>query len=174
MSERKEVTVNAVNGDFQVKIPHKCVYCGGPAEATSGLTTSYKRGKRTTKRTWQIPYCNEHIALQKTYRKKLGMTGLFILFFIIFAFFSAPIVGSFGDKLDSGLGFVLMLGVGYIGASLVRGFLRKQKVNKNQEMENMFQSRYLGVNIYNYADTAKFTFTNPEIADEFAALNPGN
>ena len=174
MSEQKKVEVKAVNGNFQIRTPKKCVYCGGPSQATSGVVTSYRSGRRTkTTRTWQIPYCNEHLELQKTYRKKLGMTGLFIVLFLLFTFFSAPFVGNLGDKIDSGLGFVFMLGAGYIGATLARGFFRKLKINKNQEMEKMFQYRYLGVNVYNFGDTATFTFSNPEFADEFAALNPG-
>ncbi|MBT7070717.1 MAG: hypothetical protein HN975_07495, partial [Anaerolineae bacterium] len=174
MTEHKKVTISSVDGEFNYSMPNKCVYCGGPAEATSAILTSYKRGNRRIRRTWKFPYCNEHIGLQKTYRKRLNMTALFVVLFIVFMFLSATTVGALGDKLDSGFGFVLMLGVGYLGATLVRAFLRKQKVKKNPELADMLASFYLGANVSNYGDqAATFTFTNPQIADEFAASNPG-
>lgn len=172
MSETKRVTVKAVDGDFQVRMPNKCIYCGGPAEMTSTVTTSYKRGKRRIRRTWKLPYCNEHFELQKSYRKELSMAWLFIILFLLFSFISVGTVGTFGDKIDAGLGFVLALAVGYVGASLVRGFFRKQKIKKNPELADMLSAFYLGANVSNYGNSATYTFTNAQIADEFTALNP--
>ncbi|MBT7073052.1 MAG: hypothetical protein HN975_19420, partial [Anaerolineae bacterium] len=48
-------------------------------------------------------------------------------------------------------------------------------VKKNPELADMLASFYLGANVSNYGDqAATFTFTNPQIADEFAASNPGS
>ena len=49
------------------------------------------------------------------------------------------------------------------------------RVKKNPELADMLASFYLGANVSNYGDqAATFTFTNPQIADEFAASNPGS
>ena len=169
MSEQIKTTIKETEGKFPVRMPDKCVYCGGPAEAVYNLRTSAKRSRRTKYVTWKIPYCNAHAQARKKYAKKLGMTGLMIVITLVLGFLVIGVMGSVNIK--GGLVFPVGIALGYAGAAMIRTQLRNRMMSKDSDLAEMYDARNLGFNVFQGWSSAEFTFTNKVFAEEFAKQN---
>lgn len=171
MSNYWAVRVNYTKGNSDVRMPEKCIYCGGAPETISIISTNYRKENHMFTRRWEIPYCKKHLALQKEYRQRLKMPYLFAFSIAVVALISAPFTIQFGNSILSGFGIMLTGVSGYLGGCLIRFLIKKQRVKKNPQLEEMFKDAYLGIKIRSYVNLADFEFTNKQVATEFLLLN---
>ncbi len=171
MSKFWAVRVQYSDGNYTIRIPNKCVYCGGPPEKISIISTNYNKERHMFTRKWEIPYCQKDLALQKDCRRKLKMPWLFTFLVLAFALLLAPFTIGFGNSLSSGLGFVLTGLLGYLSGSFARLLIKKERIRNNPQLKDMFKDAYLGIEIRSYSNAADFAFTNEDVAIEFTMLN---
>jgi hypothetical protein len=171
MSKEWWARVQYFEGNYDVTMPSRCVYCGGAPETISIIKTNYRIQNHTFTRSWKIPYCKKHLALQKHYQKRLKMPGIFTFSVIFTALLSAPFVIDIGNSIFFGLGFTFMGLIGYFGGSLIRFLIKKERIKREPQMMEMHRDSSLGIKIFSYSNCADFVFINELVATEFVLLN---
>ena len=164
----RSVNIPIVDGKYQVLFPNKCVYCGAPKEVTVRRTASAGTRRRRRFVTVEAPYCARHAREEKRNARVLTvgfvtilLTSCCVLFGVTTSIERSPPVA-----LLVGLG-VVALGLAYGGKLLFRRIMTRSIPT----MADMQRGDHLGLGIApGYKDVA-FTFTNDDIAKEFARLN---
>jgi hypothetical protein len=164
----KEVKIPIVDGKYHVVFPEKCVYCGGPKELMRQQMASAGRQRRQRYVTVDVPYCSEHAGVAKRNARVLTLGFVVILLTSCCVLFgvTTSINREPGTMLLVALGFVA-LGLAYGGRELFRRIMSRSIAS----MVDMGKGPHIGLKMELAGDEVVFSFTNDEIADEFARLN---
>jgi len=164
----REVSIPVTDGEYQVVFPERCIYCGAPSERQLRETVSARTGRRTRFATLDVPYCAKHARLSRRNARILSLSWVAILLFSCCAMFA--VTTSIHRNPPVWLLVVLALiaaGLAFGGARVLRNLLGRS----NQSMADMLGSSHLGLKAELAGDEILLTFTNDEVAEEFARLN---
>jgi hypothetical protein len=164
----KIVSIPIVDGKYVVSFPEKCVYCGATPQVRLRQTRSGGRSRRTTYVTVDVPYCAEHARQSRRNARILNLGWVIILLFSCAVMFG--ITTSINRNPPVWLLVVLALVAGGLAFAGSRA-LRRPLSRSNPSMADMLSTSHLGVNAELVGDEILFSFTNDQIADEFARLN---
>ena len=164
----EEVRIPISDGKYTVVFPEKCVYCGAPPERRLRETVSKGRSGETRYVTVDVPYCAEHGRQSKRNTRILNMGWVVILLFSCAVMFG--VTTSINRNPSTLLLVVLALiaaGLAFLGSKVLRRLLARS----NQSMADMLGQSHLGLNVELAGEEILFSFTNEQIAEEFALLN---
>ena len=156
------------DGKYQVGFPERCVYCGAPSERRLRETVSAGSRRRRRFATLDVPYCARHAQLSRRNARILNLVWVLILLFSCCAMLG--VTTSINRNPPVWLLVVLALiagGLAFAGARVLRNLLGRS----NQSMADMMGSSHLGLKAVLAGDEILLTFTNDEMAEEFAQLN---
>ena len=165
----KEVEIPIVDGKYRVLFPEKCVYCGAPKEVAVRITASARTAPRRTRfATVTVPYCAKHDRESRR-NARILMAG-----FVSLLLFSCCVLFAVTTSIKRDPAVGLMVGLGVVALGLAYGgrlLLRKMLSRSISTMGDMLRGDHLGLAIVPGYKDITFTFTNDQIAEEFAALN---
>ncbi|MCP4542360.1 MAG: hypothetical protein GY832_35000 [Chloroflexi bacterium] len=164
----KSVSIPIVDGKYKVSFPAKCVYCGVPKEVTVRRTFSGGTSRRRRFVTVEVPYCAAHAREEKRNARILTLGIVSIFMFSCCALFGIT-TGINRNPSTTFLIFLALLagGLAYLGRELIRKVMSRS----TQTMADMMKGRYLGLKVWPSSTAAVFSFSNDQIANEFAQLN---
>ncbi len=164
----KSVSIPIVDGKYKVSFPAKCVYCGAPKEVMARRTFSSGSSRRRRFVTVEVPYCAAHARDEKRNARilTLGVVSIFL--------FSCCVLFSITTSINRNPATMLLVflailagGLAYVGRELIR----KMMSRSTKSMADMIGGSYLGLRVWPSSTAAVFSFSNDQIADEFARLN---
>ena len=165
----KSVDIPIVDGKYQVVFPEKCVYCGAPKEVDETVLASRKQTpRRTAYVTVTVLYCTQH------YRAARRNARILVAAFVSLFLFSCCVLFSITTSIKRDPPVGLMVGLGVVALGLAYGgklLLRRALSRSIPTMGDMMRGDNLGLAIVPGYEDITFTFTNDQIAEEFARLN---
>ena len=164
----RKVSIPTVDGKYKAVFPEKCVYCGAPKEVTVRRTASAGTRRRRRYVTVEVPYCARHVREEKRNARVLTVG------FVTILLTSCCVLFGVTTSIERSPSVVLMVGLGMVALGLAYGgklLFRRIMTRSIPTMADMQRGDCLGLKIApGYKDVA-FTFTNDDIAKEFARLN---
>ncbi len=164
----KSVSIPIVDGKYKVVFPKRCVYCNAPKEVTVRRTFSAGSSRRKSFVTVEVPYCTAHARDEKRNARILTLGVVSIFLFSCCALFG--ITTSINrNPATTLLVFLAILagGLAYLGRELIRKVMSRS----TKTMTDMMGGSYLGLRAWPSSTSVRFSFSNEQIADEFARLN---
>jgi hypothetical protein len=164
----KEVSVPYMGGKYHVVFPERCVYCGGPKELMRQQMASAGRQRRRRYVTVDVPYCSEHASLAKRNAMVLTLGFVVILLTSCCVLFGVTI----SINREPSTTLLVFLALAAVGLAFGgRELFRRVMSRSTASMADMGSGSHIGLKVDLVGNEVVFSFTNDEIADEFARLN---
>lgn len=168
----KKVSIPIVDGKYRALFPEKCVYCGAPKEVemrlTASRTKSYGRRKAYYSARFQVPYCAEHARESKRNARVLTVG------FVTVLLTSCCVMFGITTSINRNPPTLLLIFLALVACGLAfagRELFRRVMSRSVGTMADMTGGSHLGLKVKLAGDEIVFSFTNDQVAEEFARLN---
>ena len=165
---KKVVSIPIVDGKYRAVFPERCVYCDAPKEVNVRWTASAGTSRRRRRMTVDVPYCAEHARESKRHARVLTVG------FVTVLLTSCCVLFGITTSINRNPPTLLLIFLAFIACGLAftgRELFRKVMSRSIGSMADMSGGSHLGLEVKLAGDEIVFSFTNDQVAEEFARLN---